>query len=37
LACPPRSWLGRYLGARGVVTETRIAEGKTRDVFTIIT
>ena len=28
---------GRYLGARGVVRETRIAEGKTRDVFTIIT
>lgn len=28
---------GRYAGARGVVVETRIAEGRTRDVFTIIT
>jgi hypothetical protein len=28
---------GRYAGARGVDRETRIAEGKTRDVFTIIT
>jgi hypothetical protein len=28
---------GRYAGARGVVTETRIGEGQTRDVFTIIT
>jgi hypothetical protein len=28
---------GRYLGARGVVVETRVAEGQTRDVFTIVT
>jgi hypothetical protein len=28
---------GRYVGARGVDVETRISEGKTRDVFTIIT
>ena len=28
---------GRYLGAGGSVVETRVAEGKTRDVFTIVT
>ena len=28
---------GRYAGARGVVVETRVAEGMTRDVFTIVT
>lgn len=28
---------GRYTGARGVVVETRIGEGRTRDVFTIVT
>lgn len=28
---------GRYLGARGVDKETRLGEGMTRDVFTIIT
>ena len=28
---------GRYAGARGVVKETRVAEGRTKDVFTIVT
>jgi N-methylhydantoinase B/oxoprolinase/acetone carboxylase alpha subunit len=28
---------GRYRGARGVDRETRVAEGRTRDMFTIIT
>jgi hypothetical protein len=28
---------GRYAGAHGIIVETRVAEGQTRDVFTIIT
>ena len=28
---------GRYAGARGTLKETRVAEGRTKDVFTIVT